>query len=56
MEYNILSWLIWLPIIGVVAIAMIPREKEDFKKITSAVTTGLQILLTLLLWNKIDKV
>ena len=28
MEY-ILSWLIWLPIVGMVAIAFIPREKED---------------------------
>ena len=54
MEYNILSWLIWLPIVGVAAIALIPREKEDFIKITSAVTTGLQFLLTLVLWNNFD--
>ena len=54
MEYNILSWLIWLPIVGVVAIALIPREKEDFIKITSAAITGLQFLLTLVLWNNFD--
>ena len=54
MEYNILSWLIWLPIVGVGAIALIPREKEDFIKITSAITTGLQFLLTLVLWNNFD--
>ena len=51
---HILSWLIWLPIIGMVAIAFIPREKEDVIKITAAVTTGLQFLLTLVLWKNFD--
>ena len=51
---HILSWLIWLPIIGMVAIAFIPREKEDVIKITAAATTGLQFLLTLVLWKNFD--
>ena len=51
---HILSWLIWLPIIGMVAIAFIPREKEDVIKITAATTTGLQFLLTLVLWKNFD--
>ena len=51
---NILSWLIWLPIIGMVAIAFIPRDKEDVIKITAAVATGLQLLLTLVLWQNFD--
>ena len=51
---NILSWLIWLPIIGMVAIAFIPRDKEDVIKITAAVATGLQLLLTLVLWQNYD--
>ena len=37
MDYNILSWLIWLPVIGVAAIAFIPRDKVDLIKIVSAV-------------------
>ena len=41
MEY-ILSWLIWLPVVGMVAIAFIPREKEDLIKQAAAVTTGVQ--------------
>ena len=53
MEY-ILSWLVWLPIIGMVAIAFIPRDKEDVIKITAAATTGLQFLLTLVLWKDFD--
>ena len=51
---HILSWLIWLPIIGMVAIAFIPRDKEDVIKITAAATTGLQFLLTLVLWKNFD--
>ena len=53
MEY-ILSWLIWLPIVGMVAIAFIPREKEDLIKQAAAVTTGVQFFLTLVLWNNFD--
>ena len=51
---HILSWLIWTPIIGMVAIAFIPRDKEDLIKITAAVATGLQFLLTLVLWRSFD--
>ena len=51
---NILNWIIWFPIIGMVAIAFIPRDKEDVIKITAAVATGLQFLLTLVLWQNYD--
>ena len=53
MENN-LNWIIWFPIIGMVAIAFIPRDKEDVIKITAAVATGLQFLLTLVLWQNYD--
>ena len=51
---NILNWIIWFPIIGMVAIAFIPRDKEDVIKITAAVATGLQFFLTLVLWQNYD--
>ena len=51
---NILSILIWLPVIGMVAIAFIPRDKEELIRITAAVTTGIQFLFTLLLWGDFD--
>ena len=55
MENNyILSLLIWLPVLGMVAIAFIPREKEDSIKIAAAITTGVQFILTLILWNGFD--
>ena len=51
---NILSWIIWLPIIGMVAIAFIPREREDLIKISAAVITGIQFLFTIVLWRNFD--
>ena len=54
MDYNILSWLIWIPVIGVAVIAFVPRDKEEIIKIVSALATGLQFLLTLVLWNNFN--
>ena len=54
MMEHILSWLIWLPVIGIAVILFIPREKESLIRITAAVATGIQLLLSLLLWSKFD--
>ena len=51
---HILSWLIWLPVIGMIGIAFIPREKEDLIKIAAATTTGVQFLFTLVLWSNFN--
>ena len=48
-----LSWIIWIPVIGMVAIALIPRENIRLIKIVTAVATGIQFLLTLLLLSLI---
>lgn len=50
METHLLSWIIWLPVIGMVAVAFIPREKELLIKQISAVATGIQLLLAIYLW------
>lgn len=49
MENYLLSWIIWLPIIGMVAIALIPRDRESVIKWTAAGATGLQLILCLVL-------
>tara|TARA_S200000501_G_scaffold190210_1_gene179110 strand:- start:103748 stop:105292 length:1545 start_codon:yes stop_codon:yes gene_type:complete len=51
---NILSWLIWLPVVGMVVIAFVPRDREETIKIIAGATTGFQFLLTLVLWNNFD--
>ena len=50
MVSNILSWLIWLPVAGMVAILFIPREKADVIKIVVEVATGLQLWLANMEW------
>jgi len=51
---HILSWIIWLPVIGIAVILFIPREKETLIKLTSAGATGIQFLLAMLLWSNFD--
>ena len=46
---NILSWLIWLPVVGMVVIAFIPRDKEETITIIAGDKTGIQLLLTIVL-------
>ena len=55
MDWNILSWTVWMPVIGSIAIMFIPREKANVIKITAAVATGLQLWLTILLWVQFDR-
>ena len=42
MDLNILSLLVWLPTIGMLAIAFVPRDKVYVIKIIAATATGLQ--------------
>ena len=37
---HLLSWIIWLPVIGIVAVIIIPRDKGTLIKQVSAVVTG----------------
>jgi len=55
MDLNILSLLVWLPTIGMLAIAFVPRDKVDIIKIIAATATGLQLFLAILLWMQFDK-
>ena len=51
----LLSWIIWLPIVGMLAIAFIPRDKSELIKQISAVVSGLQLLLAIYLWSIFDQ-
>ena len=51
---HLLSWIIWLPIIGIVAVIIIPRDKGTLIKQVSAVVTGVQLVLTIYLWRIFD--
>ena len=51
---HLLSWIIWLPVIGIVAVVIIPRDKGTLIKQVSAVVTGVQLVLTIYLWRTYD--
>ena len=52
---HILSWLIWLPIIGMVVIVLIPRSQENIIKKVAAFFTGVQFLFSIVLWKQFDQ-
>jgi NADH-quinone oxidoreductase subunit M len=54
METHILSWLIWLPLIGMLVVSFIPREKTDVIKVVAAVATGIQLFAAIILWMRFD--
>ena len=51
----LLSWIIWLPIIGMAMIAFIPRDRSKLIKQIAAVISGAQLLLAIYLWKIFDK-
>ena len=51
---HLLSWIIWLPVIGMGVIALIPRDKSVLIKQIAAVISGLQLLLAIYLWYIFD--
>jgi len=52
---NILSWLIFLPVIGAVAVLLIPRAQTNVIKWVSAVFTGVQLILAVQLLFGFDR-
>ena len=51
---NILSLLIWIPILGAIVVAFLPRDKDNLIRYTSAAVTGLQFVIAIVLWRKFD--
>ena len=51
---HLLSWIIWLPVVGMGVIAFIPRDKSNLIKQIAALVSGIQLLLTIYLWSVFD--
>ncbi len=56
MDNHILSWLIWLPVIGMAVILALPKRFSHVMKIIAAVATGLQLVLAIVLWFGYDRI
>jgi NADH-quinone oxidoreductase subunit M len=51
---GLLNWILWMPIIGMIAVLFIPKSSEKAIKVTALVTTFVTFLLTLVLYCKFD--
>jgi NADH-quinone oxidoreductase subunit M len=51
---GILNWILWLPIIGMVAVILTPKAKDNVIRLVTLVTTSITLVLSVLLYLKFD--
>ncbi len=51
---GILNWILWLPIIGVIAVILTPKAKENVIRLLTLVTTSITLLLSVVLYLNFD--
>jgi NADH-quinone oxidoreductase subunit M len=52
---GILSWITFLPVVGMVIVLMLPKEKKDWLRWTALVVAALQVLLGAFLFMRFDR-
>jgi NADH-quinone oxidoreductase subunit M len=52
---GVLTWITFLPIIGMVIVLLLPKEKRDAIRWTAALVTGLQVILAIFIYMKFDR-
>jgi NADH-quinone oxidoreductase subunit M len=55
LNIGILSWITFLPIIGLVVVLLLPKNNQNAVRWTSAFFTGLQIILAGLIYFYFDR-
>ena len=53
-EATWLNWLLWLPVLGMVAIALVPRGRDSLVRGITLGVMFLQLLIALLLYQRFD--
>ena len=51
---DLLSWILWMPIIGVLGVLILPKEKTTWMKTWALINTIITFALTLVLYAKFD--
>ncbi|MCZ7555709.1 MAG: NADH-quinone oxidoreductase subunit M [Bacteroidia bacterium] len=54
MQFPILTLITFLPVLGMIIILFLPKEKTRSIQITAAIMTGLQVVLAILIWMNFD--
>ena len=52
--YCLLNWILWFPVLGIIAICFIPKDRENTIRYCALGTTLITFLLTILLYLKFD--
>ena len=52
---GILSWITFLPVVGMVIVLMLPKEKKDWLRWTALVVAALQVVLGAFLFMRFDR-
>ena len=52
---GVLSWITFLPVVGMAVVLMLPREKKDAIRWLSLVVAGVQVLLSIVIFMKFDR-
>jgi len=55
MESSVLTWITFLPVIGMAVILLFPRKADNAVRYTAAVFTGLQVLLAIWIYVNFDR-
>ena len=51
---GLLDWILWIPFIGVVAVLLMPKGKDNYVRYTALVSTGASLISCILLYMKFD--
>ncbi len=51
---NVLSWITFLPVVGILAILFVPKDNKNTVRIIAAVFTGLQLVLAVWIYRNFD--
>ncbi len=52
---GVLTWLTFLPVVGMILVLLLPKENKNLVRITALVVTAIQLLLAILVVMKFDK-
>jgi len=51
---GILNWILWLPIIGAIAVLATPKAKDNAVRMVTLITTSITLILSIVLYLKFD--
>jgi len=52
---GILTWIVFIPIVGMVIVLLLPDEKRDYMRWTAAAVTGIQVVLAAVIYGNFNE-